>query len=139
MTFSTAAASPDIRILEYSGADPASPVDVTSYGSGNTATSSTGSATTTNATDLLFGANLVVSSTTGPGSGFTTRLLTSPDGDIAEDLMVTATGTYSVSAPLSSSNFWIMQMVAFRTPVTIEVLTSARTTFASSSHSIPLV
>jgi hypothetical protein len=31
--------------------------------------------------------------------------------------MVTTTGSYGVSAPLSSSNFWIMQMVAFRTPV----------------------
>ena len=59
VTFSTAAAFPDIRILEYSGADPANPVDVTAANSGNSATSSSGSVTTTNATDLLFGANLV--------------------------------------------------------------------------------
>src|SRR5208283_4707100 len=54
----------------------------------------------------------------GPGSGFTQRLLTSPDGDIAEDEAVTATGSYSATAPLSSSGPWIMQMVAFRTPNT---------------------
>ena len=57
--FSTAAASPDIRILEYSGADPNNPVDVTAANSGSSTTSSSGSATTTNATDLIFGANMV--------------------------------------------------------------------------------
>jgi IPT/TIG domain/Fibronectin type III domain len=116
VTFSEAATYPDIRILEYRGADPNNPVDVTSAASGNSAGSSSGSATTTNATDLIFGANLVQTTTTGPGGGFTTRLLTSPDGDIAEDQMVTATGSYSATAPVSPSNPWIMQMVAFRTP-----------------------
>ena len=112
--FSTAAAFPDIRILEYRGADPTNPVDVTAAASGNSTTSSSGAAQTTNAADLLFGANTVTSRTSGPGSGFTTRLLTSPDGDIAEDHMVTATGTYSATARLSRGS-WIMQLVAFRT------------------------
>ena len=40
-------------------------------------------------------------------------MLTSPDGDIAEDQMVTATGSYSATAPLASAGPWIMQMVAF--------------------------
>jgi hypothetical protein len=114
--FSVAAVYPDIRILEYSGADPNNPVDVTAAGSGNSTTSSSNSATTTNATDLIFGANLVLTTTAGPGSGFTQRLLTSPDGDIAEDRMVTATGSYSATARVSPSGPWIMQMVAFRTP-----------------------
>ena len=115
VTFSVAAAYPDVRILEYSGADPANPVDVTAASSGNSATSSSGAATTTNATDLIFGANIVTTTTSGPGSGFTSRLITSLDGDIAEDEMVTVTGSYSATAPLSSGQ-WIMQMVAFRTP-----------------------
>ena len=115
VTFSTAAAYPDIRILEYSGADPATPVDVTAANSGNSTSSSSGSATTTNATDLIFGANMVYTTTTGAGSGFTKRLLTSPDADIAEDRMVTATGSYSATAPIRPSGRWIMQMVAFRT------------------------
>ncbi|MDE3181544.1 MAG: hypothetical protein KGM47_18015, partial [Acidobacteriota bacterium] len=46
--------------------------------------------------------------------GFTQRLLTSPDGDIAEDEMVSSTGSYSATAPVSSGT-WIMQMVALRT------------------------
>ena len=115
VTFPSAAVYPDIRILEYKGADTANPVDVTAASSGNSATSSSGSATTTNATDLLFGANLVITKTTGAGTGFTKRLLTVPDGDIAEDEMVTAVGSYSATAPLGSGQ-WIMQMVAFRTP-----------------------
>lgn len=116
VNFSLAAIYPDIRILEYSGADPNNPVDIIATGSGNNNVSSSPSATTTNATDLIFGANIVVTLTTGPAGGFTKRLLTSPDGDIAEDKMVTSVGAYSTTAPLSSSGAWIMQMVAFRTP-----------------------
>jgi hypothetical protein len=115
VTFSTAAAYPDIRIVEYSGADPSNPVDVKGAATGSSTTSTSAAATTTNATDLIFGANIVTSVTSGPGSGFTKRLLTSPDGDIAEDKMTTAVGSYSATAPLSSGK-WIMQMVAFRTP-----------------------
>ena len=88
-------------------------MDVTAASSGSSATSSSGAVTTTNPTDLIFGANLVQTLTSGPGSGFTQRLLTTPDGDIAEDEMVTATGSYSATAPLSSGQ-WIMQLVAFR-------------------------
>jgi len=117
VTFASAATAADIRILEYSGADPGNPVDVTVATSGNSATSSSGALTTTNPTDLLFSANIVQTSTTAPCSGFTKRLLTSPDGDIAEDEMAKATGSYTATAPLSPSGPWIMQMVAFRTPV----------------------
>jgi len=113
VTFSSPAAYPDIRILEYAGADPANPVDVTAAASGNSATSSSGAVTTTYPTDLLFAANMVQTATSGPGGGFTTRLLTSPDGDIAEDQMVSTVGSYNAAAPLSTGQ-WIMQLVAFR-------------------------
>ena len=59
VTFSDAAAYPDIRVLEYSGADPNNPVDVTAANTGSNATSSSAAVTTTNATDLLFGANIL--------------------------------------------------------------------------------
>jgi Abnormal spindle-like microcephaly-assoc'd, ASPM-SPD-2-Hydin/Fibronectin type III domain len=114
VTFSTAAAYPDIRILEYSGASSSSPVDVTAAGDGNSTTSASATATTTNAADLIFGANIVYTDTKGPGSGFTERILTPQDGDIAEDETVTAAGSYSATAPLTSSGPWVMQMVAFR-------------------------
>jgi hypothetical protein len=135
VTFSPAAAYPDIRILEYSGADPNNPVDVTVTGSGNSATSSSGSVTTTNATDLLFAANLVQSTTTGPGAGFTSRLLTQPDGDIAEDTMVTTTGSYGATAPVSPANPWIMQLVAFRTPTACSTSPTAPGSLTASEAS----
>jgi fibronectin type 3 domain-containing protein len=113
VTFSTAAAYADIRIAEYAGIDTLNPVDVTAAGSGNSTTSSSGAATTTYASDLLVGANLVQTGTTGSGTGFTSRMITTPDGDILEDRTVTSTGSYSATAPLTSGK-WIMQMVAFK-------------------------
>ena len=114
--FSAAAAFPDVRILEYSGLNPTSPLDVTAAAVGNSATSSSGTATTTSASELLVGANMVCTATTGPGAGFTSRMITRPDGDIAEDQIVTATGSYQATAPLSSAGPWVMQMAGFRAP-----------------------
>ena len=48
------------------------------------------------------------------GSGFTTRVITSPDGDIAEDKVVTTAGSNSATATLTSSGPWVMQMVTFK-------------------------
>jgi uncharacterized protein YciI len=124
--FTAAAYYPDIRILEYSGIDAVSPVDVTAGATGNSTTSSSGAVITKNAKDLLVGANLVWTSTTGPGSGLTQRLLTQ-DGDIAEDRMVTATGSYNANAPLSSAGAWVMQMVAFRAENSSSSSSSAQT------------
>src|ERR1700722_9019643 len=90
VSFNAAVSSPDIRILEYSGIDPVNPLDVSAAATGNSATSSSGSILTTNSMDLLVGANVVWTTTTAPGSGFTQRMITSPDGDIAQDRVVTA-------------------------------------------------
>ena len=57
--FNAAAIYPDIRILEYSGINPVSPLDVSAGATGNSATSSSGAVITRNATDLLVGANMV--------------------------------------------------------------------------------
>jgi hypothetical protein len=115
VTFSRSAVYPDVRILEYNGADLVNPVDVAAASSGRSSSSSA-SAITASATDLIFGANIVQSLTGGPGSGFTQRLLTQPDGDIAEDEMVQTAGSHTAAAPVSGTAPWIMQMVAFRTP-----------------------
>ena len=56
---------------------------------------------------------MVTSHNTGPGTGFTSRVITTPDGDIAEDRIVMVVGSYSASAPMTSGT-WVMQMVAFR-------------------------
>src|SRR6202035_1934274 len=115
VAFTTAAAYPDIRILEYSGIDTNSPLDVTAAAIGSSSTASSGAATTTLANELIFGADLTVTATTGAGSGFTSRIITVPDSDIAEDRIVTATGSYAATAS-TNPGAWIMQMVAFKAP-----------------------
>ncbi len=112
--FSVAAAYPDIRVLEYRGLDPTAPLHAAVASTGSGTTSSSGSLTTTVANVLLVAANVVGTSTSGPGANFTSRMITSPDGDIAEDRIVTTTGTYSATAPLSSSGYWVMQLVGFK-------------------------
>ena len=112
--FNVAARFPDVRIAEYSGIDPTNSLDVFAAAQGNSATSISGAVTTTNANDLLVGANDVRTGTTGAGPGYTERMISSPNGDILEDRIVTAVGSYSASAPVAPSGGWVMQMVAFR-------------------------
>ncbi len=114
VAFNQAAAFPDIRIAEYSGADTSSPLDVTAGGIGTGGTPNSGAATTSSASELIFGAGMTTSHFGAAGSGFTSRIITSPDGDIAEDRSVSATGSYSATAALSYSGGWIMQMATFR-------------------------
>jgi hypothetical protein len=114
VTFSPAAAFADVRIAEYQGIATTNPVDVTVATQGSSTSSSSGAVTTTNANDLLVAANVVATRTTGAGTGFTSRVVTSPDADILEDRIVTAAGSYTATAPISPTGWWIMQMVAFK-------------------------
>jgi hypothetical protein len=56
VSFNTAASYPDIRIAEYSGISPTKAVDIVAAAQGSGSPSSSGSAITTNANDLLVGA-----------------------------------------------------------------------------------
>jgi hypothetical protein len=114
VSFTSAAVYPDVRVLEYSGIATTSPLDVVAAASGNSSLSSSGAVTTTNANDLIIGANVVYTTTTGPGAGFTNRVITVPDSDIAEDRIVSVTGSYTATAPLSPPAAWIMQLAAFK-------------------------
>jgi hypothetical protein len=110
---STKANVPDLRILEYSGV---STLDVTSgaFGTSKGGTVSSGSATTTSSTDLVFGAGMTGWAFTGAGPGFTSEIITS-DGDIAEGEATTVAGSYSATAAIANvSQNWVMQMVAFK-------------------------
>jgi hypothetical protein len=71
-----------------------------------------GTATTNFARELVLGAGVTSASFTGPGTGFTTRIITSPDDDIAEDRTVTSAGAYAATAPQTSR--WVMQMVTVK-------------------------
>ena len=110
VTFSQAAVAPDVRILEYRGVNT---VDVTAGASGSSTAANSGATTTTSANELIFGANMVYTTTGAAGSGFTSRVITNPDGDIAEDKVVTTTGSNNATATLTSSGPWVMQMVTF--------------------------
>ena len=100
VTFNTATQYVDIRALEYSGLDLANPFDVGASASGTSNSANSGAVTTTAAHELVFGAGTTTGVFSAAGSGFTTRIITSPDGDIAEDRFVTATGSYSATASL---------------------------------------
>src|SRR5260221_7900500 len=78
------------------------------------ATSSSGTLTTSVPNALLVAGNIVATSTSGPGASFTNRMITNPDGDIAEDRVAATAGSYSATAPMNSSGYWIMQMAAFK-------------------------
>jgi RHS repeat-associated protein len=130
VTFTSPANYADIRTAEYSGLDPVNPLDTSVAAQGTSSTSSSGSVTTTNGHDMLVAANLVQDLTSGPGAGYTNRMITYPDGDILEDSLVLSTGNYTATAPLSSSCAWIMQLVAFR-------LASNTPTFIQSNNVTP--
>jgi hypothetical protein len=110
VTFNQAAAYPDARILEYRGVTA---LDVTAGASGNSTAANSGPATTTSAKELIFGANTVATETGKAGTGFTARIITAEDGNLAEDKTVTAAGSNSAAATLSGSGPWVMQMATF--------------------------
>jgi hypothetical protein len=114
--FTTAIKSPgwaDMYIHEYSGIDKANPVDVSNIGTGMSAAMSSGSATTTNANDLIFGAGASSGKVTQTGTDFTSR--STAFGNRTEDRNVTAVGPYEATATQdSNSNAWVMHVVAFK-------------------------
>jgi chitodextrinase len=136
--FGTAAGNPDIRILEYGGIATSGALDTVAAASGSGATSDSGPLTTSGASELLVAANMVSNTTNGPGAGFTQRILTNPDSDIAEDEVAASAGTYHGTAPVYSS-LWVMQMVAFRsTTVAPPTAPGGLTATAASSSQINL-
>jgi hypothetical protein len=113
VTFNQGAAYPDVRILEYSGADASNPLDVTGAGAGTGTVAASAAASTTAANEMIFGAGSNGDGFSGGGSGFTLRMIDFY-GNLAEDKMVSSTGSYNVSAPLQKSTVWVMQMATFR-------------------------
>jgi hypothetical protein len=110
VTFSQAVAFPDIRILEYRGVTT---LDVKAGASGSGTSASSGAATTTSANELIVGAETTENTTVAAGSGFTARIITSPNSDLVEDKVVTTAGSKSATATLTPGA-WVMQMVTFK-------------------------
>jgi hypothetical protein len=112
VTFNQAAAYPDVRILEYAGADPNNPLDAKAGASGSGTSANSGSVTTTSANELIFGAGATGTTFSSAGSGFVSRII-NIFGNIAEDKAVTSIGSYNATATTSSS-VWVMQIVTFK-------------------------
>jgi hypothetical protein len=112
VTFSGATSFPDLRIMEYSGLDPVSPYDSSAFGIGLNNPSSTANLTTSYATSLLVSGGTTANAYTVAGSGYTLRTITSPNGALVEDRIVTSIGSYNATAPGSGN--WIQQVAAFR-------------------------
>src|SRR6202040_1334983 len=112
VTFNRTAAYPNVNALEYSGLDAASPLDVGAGAVGNGTTGNSGSKTTTSANELIVGVGNPSTVFTGPGTGFSNRMINA-FGGIAEDKIVNSTGSYNATATLTSGA-WVMQMAAFR-------------------------
>jgi chitodextrinase len=111
--FDRAAVFVDLRVTEYSRIRSASPFDggVSADGTGSIA--STGPLSFPASSELLFAAGMTGAVFTGPGPGYTSRVITSPDGDIVEDAIAASAGSSTASAPLSGGT-WILQLAAFR-------------------------
>ena len=112
VTFSATVDWPNLRIMEYSGLDTVNPLDVAAGNTGNSGTSSV-SVTTTNANDLLVATNYVGSVTLSADPAYTQRMITD-GGEIVEDKIVSASGSYTATASLDGTTTWLMQMAAFK-------------------------
>jgi hypothetical protein len=109
VTFDRPAAFVDLRITEYRGVRATAP-----FVTGTSATGSGTSATTPEVAvsgrrELLFAAGMTGASFTGPGDGFSQRIVTSPDGDIVEDAAGLAAGPHDATAALSGGT-WLLQV-----------------------------
>ncbi|HEX4273880.1 MAG TPA: fibronectin type III domain-containing protein, partial [Bryobacteraceae bacterium] len=96
---------------EYSGVRTTSPIDVTAAAAGLSRSLDSGSALTTNNTDLLFAGGVSANVVTAAGSGYTAR--STFQGNITEDQIVLTTGSYNATAT-QSTGAWATQMVAFK-------------------------
>ena len=114
VTFNTATPYVDIRAPEYSGLATTNPFDLATSATGTGTTATSGTLTTTTPNELLFAAGTTTGGFTTAGTGFTTRIITTPDADIAEDQTATTTGTYTATAPLGGTAPWILQIATFK-------------------------
>lgn len=111
----TSAFEIDVRALEYSGLDVAAPLDATAWSSAVSTSASSGPATTTFARELLVGAGMTGDNFVSASPGFAVRTIT-PNGNIAEDQIVTRAGSYAAGGSPSSNGSaveWIMLLATF--------------------------
>ena len=109
--FDQAATYVDLRITEYSGLRQPDPFDAAVWASGSGGSATTATLMVSAPSELLFAAGMTGGAFSAPGAGFTSRVITAPDGDLVEDQVAASAGTYSASAAVSGT--WLLQLVAF--------------------------
>jgi chitodextrinase len=112
VTFDQAAAFVDLRVTEYAGLRQTNPFHVGRSGTGNGSTADSGTVTTSTPSELLFAAGMTATTFSAPGSGFTSELVTTPDGDLVEDAVAGAPDSYGATASLGAGT-WLMQLATF--------------------------
>ena len=118
VTFSPGAVAPDVRVLEYSGLDPSTPLDTNpasaSVKTGTSAVADSGAVSTTFTNNLIIGAAMVSQSVTGAGNGFTTVMISANDNNAEHQINGNAVSGADPSATLTgSSTKWLMQALTF--------------------------
>jgi hypothetical protein len=111
VTFVNPVPAVDLRIAEYSGV---SAVDQTSAQAGSGQAATAPDLGLSLSPELIVMAGTTQKSFSSAGSGYTTRLLTNPDGDILADESAPAAGSYGVSADLAVATEWVLQAVSLR-------------------------
>jgi len=113
VTFDQPAVFVDLRITEYTRVRHLNPFDGGVSANGNGSNASTPSLAVPASSELLFAAGMTSGVFNGPGPGFSSRVITAPDGDIVEDALAPSAGSYAATAPLSGGT-WLIQLAAFR-------------------------
>ena len=88
-------------------------LDVTAGASGSGTAANSGTATTTGPNRLIVGAMMVTSYSAAVGAGFTGRIYTNIDSDLAEDMVAATAGPYAATATTGGGN-WVIQLAAFK-------------------------
>ena len=102
----------DLRILEYSGVSRTACLDQIASSSGTGLADDSGTATTTHSHELLVASNTTLDTTTAGDAAFTVRGIDSW-GNVMEDEIVFAKGSYHAGATQSPSSDWVMQIATF--------------------------
>ena len=98
VTFSAAPASPNVRILEYSGADPVSPLDDTSGQAATGTLLDSGTVFTTIAGDAVIGASMAGGTVVTTRPAYTTVTNTNPGGISVEHVVGAAASPIRATA-----------------------------------------
>ena len=116
VAFSRSAASPDIRVMEYSGLAATSPLDaaVGSFSSTASALADTGACAATAPGELVVAGATVANAVTGPDPNFAMVDLTT-NGNGVEHRILSAAGSCEATMSLVNSENWVIQAVTFKT------------------------